>query len=103
MDFLDGIKLSHPQELREAGQDLEEIARRGATVFLEMIFRDGLYHADPHPGNLFVRPLPLPGEAPSAPGDPVSAPPGGEARPFAIVFVDFGMMAQIPERLRAVP
>ena len=32
----------------------EELARRGATAWMEMIFRDGFYHADPHPGNLLV-------------------------------------------------
>jgi predicted unusual protein kinase regulating ubiquinone biosynthesis (AarF/ABC1/UbiB family) len=57
-------------------------------------------HADPHPGNLFVRPLPLEGEAPFMPGDPVPPPPEGGTRPFQIVFVDFGMVAVIPERLR---
>ncbi|HEY2783371.1 MAG TPA: AarF/UbiB family protein [Fimbriiglobus sp.] len=33
-----------------------ELARRGAGVFLDMIFRDGFYHADPHPGNILVMP-----------------------------------------------
>jgi ubiquinone biosynthesis protein len=56
MDLLEGIKLSEPQSLQQAGHDLEEVARRGATVFLEMIFRDGFYHADPHPGNVLVLP-----------------------------------------------
>jgi ubiquinone biosynthesis protein len=56
MELLEGIKLSEPQTLREGGHELEEIARRGATVFLEMIFRDGFYHADPHPGNVMVLP-----------------------------------------------
>jgi ubiquinone biosynthesis protein len=56
MELLDGVKLSEPQRLVELGHDLEELARRGAGVFLEMIFRDGFYHADPHPGNLLVLP-----------------------------------------------
>jgi ubiquinone biosynthesis protein len=54
MEYLDGITLSEPARLREQGYDLDDIARRGASVFLEMIFRDGFYHADPHPGNVFV-------------------------------------------------
>ena len=33
-----------------------ELARRGARVFLDMIFRDGFFHADPHPGNVLVLP-----------------------------------------------
>lgn len=56
MELLDGIKVSDPEKLRQSGADLEEVARRGATVFLEMIFRDGFYHADPHPGNVLVLP-----------------------------------------------
>ncbi|HEY7213966.1 MAG TPA: hypothetical protein VIC28_05010, partial [Thermoanaerobaculia bacterium] len=51
-------------------------------------------------GNLFVRPMPVGDERPFAPGDPVPPPPAGEARPFQIAFVDFGMVAVIPERLR---
>jgi ubiquinone biosynthesis protein len=54
MDLLEGVKVAEPQRLREQGQDLNEIARRGAQIFLEMIFRDGFYHADPHPGNILV-------------------------------------------------
>jgi len=56
MDYLEGIPVAEPDRLREAGVDLHDIARRGASVFLEMIFRDGFYHADPHPGNLLVLP-----------------------------------------------
>ena len=68
---------------------------------MQQIFVHHFVHADPHPGNLFVRPLPLPGEAPIGPGDPVPpAPRGTTDRPFQIVFVDFGMVAAIPEHLR---
>jgi ubiquinone biosynthesis protein len=56
MDYLEGIPVAEPDRLRAAGVDLHDIARRGASVFLEMIFRDGFYHADPHPGNLLVLP-----------------------------------------------
>jgi ubiquinone biosynthesis protein len=54
MEQLEGVKLTDATELRKNGFDPEEIARRGATVFLEMIFRDGFYHADPHPGNFLI-------------------------------------------------
>lgn len=56
MEYLEGLKLAEPQGLREVGYDLSEIARRGAESYLEMIFRDGFYHADPHPGNFVVLP-----------------------------------------------
>jgi ubiquinone biosynthesis protein len=54
MDMLEGVYLSETARLVEMGCDLNEVARRGATIFLEMIFRDGFYHADPHPGNLLL-------------------------------------------------
>lgn len=54
MEFLEGIPITDPERLRTAGFDPEDIARRGATIYLEMIFRDGFYHADPHPGNVLV-------------------------------------------------
>jgi ubiquinone biosynthesis protein len=56
MEYLDGIRLTEPQRLRDLGYDLEDLARRGAELFLDMIFRDGFYHADPHPGNFLVLP-----------------------------------------------
>ena len=54
MEMLDGISVSDTQRLRESNVDLNEFALRGANMYLEMIFRDGFYHADPHPGNLLV-------------------------------------------------
>ncbi len=54
MELLDGIPGSKPEKLSEAGVDLNELARNAANIFLNMIFRDGLYHADPHPGNFIV-------------------------------------------------
>ena len=54
MDRLDGLTLSNREKLVEAGFDLTEVARAGANMFLQMVFRDGFYHADPHPGNLMV-------------------------------------------------
>ena len=54
MDALIGISVSDQEKLVRSGFDLTDIARRGADMFLEMVFRDGFYHADPHPGNLMV-------------------------------------------------
>ncbi|MEN8199820.1 MAG: AarF/ABC1/UbiB kinase family protein [Thermodesulfobacteriota bacterium] len=54
MEFLPGTPGSRPDKLRDAGIELESFTRKGANVFLEMIFRDGFYHADPHPGNLML-------------------------------------------------
>ncbi len=54
MDRLDGVSLAHREALVASGYDLTELARRGADMFLQMVFRDAFYHADPHPGNLMV-------------------------------------------------
>lgn len=54
MERLVGVSLANNDQLLEKGYDLNDLARRGADVFLEMIFRDGFYHADPHPGNIFA-------------------------------------------------
>jgi ubiquinone biosynthesis protein len=54
LDYLDGIRIADTNRLKLEGHDLQAIARRGANVVLNMIFRDGFYHADPHPGNLLV-------------------------------------------------
>jgi ubiquinone biosynthesis protein len=56
MELLNGIKLSETERLKAAGLNLDQLARRGAEIFLEMIFRDGFYHGDPHPGNLLILP-----------------------------------------------
>lgn len=54
LDYLDGISIADAERLKWEGHDRKEIAGRGANVVLSMIFRDGFYHADPHPGNLLV-------------------------------------------------
>ena len=54
MDRLDGTSLSRADKLVAKGYDIDHLAKRGADIFLEMIFRDGFYHADPHPGNIFA-------------------------------------------------
>ncbi len=76
MGYLNGVKLNSFDQLVESGFDLELVARNGAELYLEMIFIDGFYHADPHPGNLVL----LPGNV--------------------IGLLDFGMVSRIDEDLR---
>ncbi len=76
MERIDGIKLIEKNRLAAEGFDLDEVARRGAKLYLDMIFAFGFYHADPHPGNLVL----LPGNV--------------------IGLLDFGMVGRIEERLR---
>ena len=54
MEFIDGIRIDDLERLRAAGFDLEAIARKGSDALFKMILMDGFFHADPHPGNLFV-------------------------------------------------
>ena len=56
MEHLAGVSAEDGEGLLRAGVDLAEFGRRGAEMYLQMIFRDGFYHADPHPGNLMLLP-----------------------------------------------
>lgn len=56
MEKLVGISGEDVPGMRESGFNLSEFAQRGANMYLDMIFRDGFYHADPHPGNLMMLP-----------------------------------------------
>ncbi len=56
MERLDGILGADSSALTASGADLDEFARRGADMYLQMIFRDAFYNADPHPGNLMLLP-----------------------------------------------
>lgn len=76
MEHLEGVKLAEATRLLELGFDLQEVARRGAELYLEMIFAHGFYHADPHPGNILL----LDGNV--------------------IGLLDFGMVGRIDEQLQ---
>ena len=54
LERIRGIKVNDAAVLREAGTDAGELARRACNVLLKMVFEDGFFHADPHPGNFFV-------------------------------------------------
>jgi len=54
LEWIRGIKISDLRELDARGLDRREIARRGGQAVLKQVFEDGFFHADPHPGNLFV-------------------------------------------------
>jgi ubiquinone biosynthesis protein len=56
MEYVVGIKSSKIETLREQGYDLPLIAERGANLVMEQIFVHGFFHADPHPGNVFILP-----------------------------------------------
>ncbi len=56
MEFLEGVPGRDLARIRAAGADPGQVALTGANVYLDMVFRDGFYHADPHPGNFLVLP-----------------------------------------------
>ena len=81
------IKLADTAAISAARIDRSEVAQVLAQTFLQQIFTDAFFHADPHPGNLFVTP-----RRSTAPDD---------APDWTLTFIDFGMVGHIPEELRA--
>ena len=55
LEWADGVKIADTARLAELGLDPAAVARDLLTVYCQMIFVDGVYHADPHPGNVLVR------------------------------------------------
>lgn len=76
IEFVDGIKVSDTERLLREGYDREVITQRGADILFKQIFSFGFFHADPHPGNIFV----LPGDV--------------------ICLIDFGMMGALDRATR---
>jgi ubiquinone biosynthesis protein len=54
MERIDGIPIGKIDALRAAGIDLAKLSREGVEIFFTQVFRDGFFHADMHPGNIFV-------------------------------------------------
>ena len=77
MEYIDGISVSHPGQLIDAGYDLKEIGTKLVDNYATQILDDGFFHADPHPGNILIR--------------------GGQ-----IVLIDLGMTGRLDQRTRAV-
>lgn len=82
------IKITDYDAITAAGIDRGAVARKLLDTYLEQIFEDGFFHADPHPGNLFVTPLP--------------PKPGSKSKKvrWQLTFVDFGMVGRVPDELR---
>ena len=75
--FLEGVKSSDLAALDALGVDRKDVARRLVRLYCQMIFVDGVYHADPHPGNVLVQ------------------------KDGAIVLLDFGAVAELSPQMRA--
>ncbi|MDQ0260164.1 AarF/ABC1/UbiB kinase family protein [Sinomonas atrocyanea] len=76
LEFMEGLKINDVQALDAAGLDRRALADHSAAALAQMIFEDGFFHADPHPGNMFVEP---------------------DGR---ISIIDFGMVGEIDDKLR---
>lgn len=76
------IKINDVDALRAAGIDPAAVADAFAEVMFDQVFTHSFVHADPHPGNIFVTPNP------------------GDTGEFTLTFIDFGMMAEVPDNLR---
>lgn len=74
--FVEGVKVSDLAALEARGVDRRKLARRVVQVFCQMIFVDGIYHADPHPGNLLV------------------------GRNGELILLDFGAVAELSPQMR---
>lgn len=79
LEWIDGIKISNYPAIEAAGLNRKQIADRTISTYFKQILEEGFFHADPHPGNLFVQP---------GPNGPV------------IAFVDFGMMGTVSRSLK---
>lgn len=86
LEDVTAIKINDVEGLRAAGIDPARVAVAFADVMFDQLFSHGFFHADPHPGNIFVTPV----ERVSA-----DAEPG-----WRLTFIDFGMMGEVPDRLR---
>ena len=84
LEDVSAIKITDVDGLRAAGIDPVEVAPVFAAVMFDQLFTNGFFHADPHPGNIFVTPV---------------AAAEGE-RPWRLTFIDFGMMGEVPTGTR---
>jgi predicted unusual protein kinase regulating ubiquinone biosynthesis (AarF/ABC1/UbiB family) len=80
------IKINDLAALRAAGIDPSDVAAEFAAVMFDQLFSHGFFHADPHPGNVFVT--------------PAAGRVGRDGRPWTLTFIDFGMMGEVTDSLR---
>lgn len=86
------IKITDAAALDAAGIDPAKVAPVFASVMFDQLFTNGYFHADPHPGNIFVTPIAAGGADPTA---------GPTDQPWKLTFVDFGMMGEVPATTRS--
>lgn len=85
LEDVTAIKITDAAKLAAAGMDPVQVAPVFASVMFDQLFTHGFFHADPHPGNIFVTP----------------APDSGQGHPWKLTFIDFGMMGEVPVKTRS--
>jgi predicted unusual protein kinase regulating ubiquinone biosynthesis (AarF/ABC1/UbiB family) len=91
LEDVTGIKITDTEAMAAAGVDPKKVPPLLLETYYRQIFGDGFFHADPHPGNLFILPL----DADPAPVQEEQEAAG--SRPFRLAFVDFGMVGRIKD------
>ena len=84
LEDVTAIKITDAESLRMAGIDPASVAPVFASVMFDQLFTNGFFHADPHPGNIFVTPN-----------------AGSAEHPWKLTFIDFGMMGEVPAKTRS--
>ena len=85
LEDVTAIKITDAEGLRAADIDPAHVAPVFAAVMFDQLFTNGFFHADPHPGNIFITP------------GPVGV---GDERGWKLTFIDFGMMGEVPPGTR---
>jgi predicted unusual protein kinase regulating ubiquinone biosynthesis (AarF/ABC1/UbiB family) len=98
LEDVTAIKITDYMRIEAAGVNRRDVARRLISTYLWMVFVERFFHADPHPGNLFVYPMP-PDASPQSGLNHNGQPMLG--RPFYLIFVDFGMVSRLTPQIEA--
>lgn len=85
LEDVEAIKITDVARITAVNIDPAAVANRVLDAYFRQIFRERFFHADPHPGNLFIRPR-----------DDAAWDPETETCPFVLIFIDFGMMGRVP-------
>ena len=93
LENVENPKINEVEKIKAEGIDTHAVAELLIEVYLYQLFKQGFFHADPHPGNIFIRPI----------GEPLDEEElaEGRVRPYQIIFIDFGMVGRLPDELRS--
>lgn len=92
MEDVTTIKINDYAAIEAAGINRNAVAKRLMDCYMKQVFEERFFHADPHPGNLFVYPLPQ---------ENGNSHYGKSGRPFYLIFVDFGMTGSLSPKIAA--